>query len=135
MIHLLHYDERCHSHGVNGNNKRDFSAIDLERVTDVAERLLIARRRRKMSQEEVARRGKYRSRLTVHRWEQGDLPVKNTPGARRRWLRIIGSYGLDREEADEILDILRLGLVEDEEWRQFRDRCHSILNPMLKVAT
>jgi hypothetical protein len=88
-----------------------------------------------MSQEEVARRGKYRSRLTVHRWEQGDLPVKNTPGARRRWLQIIGSYGLDRQDADEILDILRLGLLGDEEWRQFGEPVPLNLHPMLKVAT
>jgi hypothetical protein len=88
-----------------------------------------------MTQEEVARRGKYRSRLTVHRWEQGDLPVKNTPRARGRWLRIIQSYGLDREEADEILNILGLNCLKMKSGGNSGSLYHAILHQMMNMAT
>ena len=62
--------------GRNGNRPQ------LERMPDAGTLLLLARRRRIMTQDQVAERGGYKSRHTVMRWEQGKLPDKDTPAAR-----------------------------------------------------
>ncbi len=103
------------------NQKRadkDSGVPRVERMTDAGALLRLARRRRhEMTQDEVAKRGGYKSRHTVMRWEQGMLPGKGTPAARDRWIRILGSYGLHRSEADHILALLNMDTLLDEEWR------------------
>jgi transcriptional regulator with XRE-family HTH domain len=79
------------------------------------------RNKRRLTQEEVAKRSGY-SRITINRWEGSydGMPKKPTVKARSRLIyTLLQGYGLYRDEADEILNLLGFELLSDNEWGEY----------------
>jgi predicted ATPase/class 3 adenylate cyclase len=91
---------------------------------DSAGRLLReARRRRDMTQTEVARRAYYSSHQVVLHWESSGPPWRD----RSRLLSIVRAYKLYRIEADHLLTLCgHADLITESEWQEYGDPLEGI---------